>query len=160
MQCLFDPDEARSGGNVKSDGSWVRLIAFCAGAALISALALAVLFVGTAVGFSAGGNSNNSEASSPNAMSQIAVAGDRAYTGVITDDHCGARHERDSGKNPAECARMCIRNGSSYVLVDGDRKYDLDGSADELGKLAGQRAKVMGTLSGTTIKVSSLTSGE
>ena len=54
---------------------------------------------------------------------------------------------------------MCVRNGSKYLLVDGGKSYQLDGNADDLGRLAGERANIVGTLNGNTIRVSSITSG-
>jgi hypothetical protein len=76
-------------------------------------------------------------------------------TGMITDSYCGARHRRGSQQSSAECARACVRKGASYVLVDGDRRYQLTGQGEALDKLAGQRANVTGTLEGTTIAVTS-----
>jgi hypothetical protein len=50
---------------------------------------------------------------------------------------------------------MCVRNGSRYVLVEGDKRYALAGSESKLDGLAGQRAKISGTLAGNTIQVDS-----
>ena len=74
---------------------------------------------------------------------------------MITDSYCGARHLRSSHQSPAECARTCVRRGASYVLVDGNRRYQLTGGDDTLGRLAGQRANVTGTRQGDTIMVNS-----
>jgi hypothetical protein len=51
---------------------------------------------------------------------------------------------------------MCVRNGSKYVLINGDQKNILEGDEIALDHLAGQRATVTGTLNGDTIKVSSV----
>lgn len=77
------------------------------------------------------------------------------YQGVVTDSRCGARHIRNSRLNPTECARMCVRQGARYVLVDGNRRYKLVGSEGTLEKFAGQRIRVSGTRQGETIQVSS-----
>jgi len=77
------------------------------------------------------------------------------FAGLVTDDHCGARHDMDSGMSPAECTKMCVRNGSSYVLIEGDKRYALAGGEGELDRLAGQRAIIAGTLAGNTIQVDS-----
>ena len=74
---------------------------------------------------------------------------------MITDARCGARHRRNSHWTSTECTRACLRDGASYVLVDGDRRYTLTGSEEILGKLAGTRAKVTGTRDGDKILVSS-----
>ncbi|HEX3354469.1 MAG TPA: hypothetical protein VHS34_16740 [Terriglobales bacterium] len=81
---------------------------------------------------------------------------DRSFAGVITDSRCGARHSRNSGKTSAECARACVRNGSHYVLVDGEEVHALAGDANQLEKLAGERVHVMGMLEGDTIRVRSV----
>jgi hypothetical protein len=83
---------------------------------------------------------------------------ERMFVGLVTDDHCGARHEMDSGMNSSECTKMCVRNGSKYVLVQGDKRYVLAGNESKLEGLAGQRANIAGTLAGNTIKVGSVTS--
>ena len=62
----------------------------------------------------------------------------------------------DSGKSPMECTKMCVRNGSKYVLVEGDKKYALAGNESELDGLADQRVKIVGSLDGNTIKVTSI----
>jgi hypothetical protein len=79
------------------------------------------------------------------------------FSGMITDARCGARHRRNSGKTSAECARACVRNGSNYVLVDGEKTYALAGGLSQLEKLAGERAKVSGLLKDNTITVKGVT---
>jgi hypothetical protein len=80
-----------------------------------------------------------------------------SFSGVITDSYCGARHQRHSNLTPEDCARACIRNGATYVLVNGHRRYKLSGNAESLNKLLGTRATVTGTLQGETISVNSAT---
>ncbi|MGH8336394.1 MAG: hypothetical protein ACRETL_06135, partial [Gammaproteobacteria bacterium] len=80
----------------------------------------------------------------------------RVFSGVISDYQCDARHNRDSDKSPAECTLACIRKGGKFSLVNGDKKYVLEGKANELSRWAGQRVAVAGTLSGDTIKVISI----
>ncbi len=78
-----------------------------------------------------------------------------SFSGLITDSYCGARHQRRSNLTPEDCARACIRNGATYVLVNGHRRYNLSGNEESLNKLLGTRATVTGTLQGETISVSS-----
>jgi hypothetical protein len=52
---------------------------------------------------------------------------------------------------------MCARGGSTYMLVDGDKKYVLQGGDLALDKVAAQRAVVKGNLVGDTLKVASVT---
>jgi hypothetical protein len=84
---------------------------------------------------------------------------DQTFSGLITDSRCGARHRMNSDKTPAECARSCVRNHEHYVLVNGETAYALDGDADQLEKLAGERVSVVGMLAGGTIKVKTLLPG-
>ncbi|HEX4484659.1 MAG TPA: hypothetical protein VH088_00225 [Terriglobales bacterium] len=89
-----------------------------------------------------------------------AFAADKAqtFTGQVGDAMCGAKHEMEG--SPAQCTRECIQHGSKYALIVGDKVYQLDGTdkkaQDALDKLAGENAKVTGTLSGTTIQVASV----
>jgi hypothetical protein len=131
--------------------SWFRLITFCATPALAVALGLAVVLAGAALAFAAPAKP---------AATQESNKARRVFAGLITDDRCGARHDMDSGKSTTECTRMCVRNGSKYVLVEGDKKYDLAGSDSDLEGLAGQRVKVIGSLDRNTIKVDSISSGQ
>jgi len=148
---------------VKKNRSWFALVTFCATTSLAAAIGLAIVFSGATIAFA--GADTSEVASSKNAVGSVhtqvadSVPG-RTFSGMITDDRCGARHQRNSDKSPSECARMCVRNGSKYMLVDGDKKYTLDGNADGLDKLAGQRASIVGTLDGNTIRVSSISSGQ
>src|SRR5207248_810992 len=79
------------------------------------------------------------------------VSAAKTYSGMITDSHCMGRHVRYPDKSSAECARMCARSGSAYVLIDGDKKYTLRGGDMALDRAAAQRAKVAGVLQGDTI---------
>jgi hypothetical protein len=80
------------------------------------------------------------------------------FIGEIGDSMCGAKHEMAG--NAAECTRDCIKQGSKYALISGDKVYTLEttdkATLDQLDKLAGQKAKVTGSANGTTIQVSSV----
>jgi hypothetical protein len=134
---------------MKLSRSWLSLLTFCASASLAAALALAALFTGASVVLAAA-TPATAAAQEPNTPAPS------AFSGVITDAQCGARHDEASGKSPAECTLACIRNGAKYSLVNAERKYALDGSPDELAKWAGQRAAIAGIRSGDTIKVTSV----
>jgi hypothetical protein len=126
--------------------SWLALITFCGLLTFAASLGLALVFAGGVVAFASPGNEQ---------VQKSGAASEQSFPGMITDSQCGARHNRYSGKRPADCARMCVRNGSKYLLVNGDQKNFLQGSEPALDHLAGQRATVTGTLNGDTIKVSS-----
>jgi len=140
---------------VNKPRSWFALVRCCATPALVVALGCAILFTSAVVAFAVA-NGDPVEAATQKADHPR----ERVFAGLITDDHCGARHHMDSGMNPAECTKMCVRNGSKYVLVEGDKIYALAGSESELDGLAGQRATVAGVLDGNTIKVRSTNSGQ
>jgi hypothetical protein len=128
----------------------------CAAPALVVALGCALLFISAAVAFAAADGGKAVEA----ATRETGGPSERVFAGLITDDHCGARHEMDSGMNPAECTKMCVRNGSRYVLVKGSKTYVLAGDESKLEGLAGQRATIVGALTGHTINVVSTTSAQ
>jgi len=77
------------------------------------------------------------------------------FTGEVSDAMCGAKH---ATADKAACTRACVKKGSNYALVVGDKVYTLQSSdqatKDKLDKLAGEKAKVTGTASGDTIQVS------
>ncbi len=135
---------------------WLPLITYCVTPALVVALGSAVLFTGAAVAFAVSDGAKPVSAATQEADNPR----ERVFAGLITDDHCRARHDMDSGMNPTECTKMCVRNGSRYVLVEGNKRYALAGSESQLGALAGQRANIAGTLDGNTIKVTSTSSGQ
>jgi hypothetical protein len=141
---------------LNEDRSWLALVTLCVTPALLVALGAALLFTGAAVAFAV---SNNAEPVAA-AAQEADKPRERLFVGLITDDHCGARHEMDSGMNPTECTKMCVRNGSGYVLVEGNKRYALAGSESQLNGLAGQRANIAGTLDGNTIKVRSTSFGQ
>jgi hypothetical protein len=122
---------------------------FCASASFAAALVLATVFTGASVVLAAAAPAT-AEAEEPNTVPQP------VFSGVVTDSQCGARHTEGSGKSPAECTLACIRNGAKYSLVDGDKKFALDGNPDELSKWAGQRVTIAGTRLGDTIRVTSV----
>jgi hypothetical protein len=81
-----------------------------------------------------------------------------SFTGEVGDAMCGAKHEMDG--SPAECTRACIKQGSKYALIEGEKVYTLEtkdaAALAELDKLAGQKATVKGTANGTTVTVTSV----
>jgi len=82
----------------------------------------------------------------------ITFAQQQSFTGVLTDSMCGATHMAKD-KTPAECTRMCVKDGMKYALAADKKLYTLEGHEAELSKLAGQRVTVKGTLKGDTLSV-------
>jgi len=95
------------------------------------------------------------------AVPALAAGKAQTLTGEVSDAMCGAKHEMP-GK-AADCTRGCVKHGSNYALVVGDKVYILQTSdqaaLDTLDKLAGAKAKVTGDVDGTTIAVKSVKAG-
>jgi hypothetical protein len=86
----------------------------------------------------------------------------QTFTGEVSDAMCGAKHMMAG--SAAECTRACVAKGAKYALVVGDKVYTLDTNnkmlLSKLYKLAGEKAKVGGTVSGETIAVKSVAAGQ
>lgn len=155
----------------KHHRSWLSLVTFCAATVLVVALSSAVLLAGASVAFAVAhpspvenGSTNDAVVLPPGAQAPTAPpldsdgnAAPSTFSGMITDSRCGARHRRNSGKTSAECARACVRNGSHYVLVDGEKIHALAGDSAQLEKVAGERTNVSGILKDNTIAVKGVT---
>ena len=79
----------------------------------------------------------------------------QAFTGTLTDSMCGTSHMAKD-KTPAECTRMCVKDGMKYALAADKKLYTLEGHDAELSKLAGQKVTVKGTAKDDTITVQSV----
>jgi hypothetical protein len=86
----------------------------------------------------------------------------QTFTGTVSDAMCGAKHMMPG--DDAGCLRACVKKGSQYALVVGDKVYTLDTSdkatLDQLDKLAAAKATVKGEADGDTIKVASVTAAK
>jgi hypothetical protein len=118
-------------------------------------LAFAVIMAGASVALASHQVPDESAQAGTDGASAPETTELTTFSGMITDSYCGARHVRYRKLSPAQCAAACIRDGGSYVLVNGDRRYKLSGSHKELSKVLGTRANVTGTLEGDTIVVKS-----
>jgi len=70
---------------------------------------------------------------------------------------CGKKHTMMPGKPDSECIRACVKAGSKYALLVGDKIYALNGDAKQIDHFAGKKVKVAGDVSGTTITLASIT---
>ncbi|HSZ60537.1 MAG TPA: hypothetical protein VK828_01990 [Terriglobales bacterium] len=95
------------------------------------------------------------------AIPALAAGKSQTLTGEVSDAMCGAKHEMPG--NAAACTRGCVKHGSQYALVVGDKVYTLQTSdqaaLDKLNDLAGAKAKVTGDVNGDTITVKSVAAG-
>jgi len=95
-------------------------------------------------------------------VSSALAAKPQAFTGKVSDAICGANHMM--GGEASDCTRVCVRKGSKYALVVGDKVYALDTSdkatLDQLDKLADQQVKVTGEANGNSIAVLSVTAAK
>jgi hypothetical protein len=90
-----------------------------------------------------------------------ALASDKTLTGKVSDAMCGAKHQMAG--NDASCTHECVKGGSKYALVVGDKVYTLETTdkavLDKLSELAGASAKVTGEVTGETIAVKLVAGG-
>jgi hypothetical protein len=91
----------------------------------------------------------------------FAASKSETLTGQVSDAMCGAKHEMPG--SAADCTRACIKHGSKYALVVGDKVYTLEttdtAALGKLNDLAGAKAKVTGDVDGDTITVKSVVAG-
>jgi hypothetical protein len=124
---------------------WIEILLL--GTGIACALALLIATLGAAAGATAGEGVARQD--SPSTTQQT-------YQGMVTCSRCGARHPGALGQTAADCARKCVRGGASFVLVEPDATYNLDGDLGVLGSMAGRRARLVGELNGKTIRISSV----
>lgn len=128
---------------MRSKHVWIEIVLL--GSAVALALALLFASLGAAAGVAAG------------ATEQVS-AGTQSFEGMITCSRCGAKHQPDLDRSASICVRVCVHGGATFELIDNESAYLLDGDLASLKKLAGQRARVIGTRTGNTIKVASIAS--
>jgi len=84
------------------------------------------------------------------------AAKEKAYTGWITDTHCGAK---GASADHAACLKKCIDSGTAkYALyTSSDKKLYVLDPQEKAAENAAQHVKVMGTVEGDTLHVTSIT---
>jgi hypothetical protein len=85
-----------------------------------------------------------------------AAAASQTLTGVVSDEMCGKKHTMMPGKPDPDCIRECVKAGSNYALVVGDKVYTLKGDTKKIDPFAGKQVKVTGDVTGTTVAVTSI----
>jgi hypothetical protein len=127
---------------------WIEILLL--GTVVAFALALLIATLGAAAASAA--------ATGESARQSTRSTSGQTYEGMVTCSRCGAKHSAALGQNAADCARNCVRGGANFALVEGNATYVLDGDLGVLGRLAGQRARIVGELNGNTIRISSAAS--
>ena len=85
----------------------------------------------------------------------VQAAETKTLEGTISDTMCGAKHSMGANISDAECTNQCVKAGAKYALVVGAVVYELNGKTAGLDKLAGQKARITGTVDGKKIQVES-----
>jgi hypothetical protein len=132
---------------MRSHRIWIEILLL--GTVVACVLALLIASLGAAAGAAA--TEESARQATPSTTGQT-------YEGMVTCSRCGAKHTAALGQNAADCARTCVRGGANFALVEGNATYLLDGDLGVLGRLAGQRARIVGELNGKTIRISSAAS--
>ena len=78
-----------------------------------------------------------------------------SLTGTVSDVMCGKTHMM-KGESAAQCTRECVKSGTDYALVVGDKVYTLKGDKTAIDKFAGANVIVKGKLSGSTVTMESI----
>lgn len=83
----------------------------------------------------------------------VAVAGE--WTGYISEDKCGAKHQSGSQSDVA-CVKACIRGGAKPVLVTDGKVVPLANPEKVPEALYGLKAKVSGELKEGRLHIASI----
>ncbi len=136
----------------KTTRCWIEILSITIAMACVLAIGVATLgaAVGTAI---AEPESARQESAKPG---QESAAQADVFEGIVTDSHCGAKHSAKVGMSAADCTRACVHGGEHFALVAGEKTYLLEGEAEALKRIAGERARISGTLNGGTISVTSV----
>lgn len=77
-----------------------------------------------------------------------------SWNGIISDEHCGAKHTALSADDRA-CIDKCAKGGAAAVFVAGDKVYKID-NQDAVQKHLGHHVTINGKMTGDTIHVDSV----
>ena len=88
------------------------------------------------------------------AIQQVHAAS-QTIDGIVSDSMCGKKH-MIPGKTDAQCVQECIKSGSSYALVVGDKVYTLSAKPQTIAPFAGKHVHIEGSLKENTITINSI----
>jgi hypothetical protein len=84
-------------------------------------------------------------------------AADQTWTGLISDDMCGAEHmpgEHGKKMSARDCTIACVKDGSKYVFVAGGKVFKIaNQDLEALATHAGETVRLSGQLKDETITV-------
>ncbi len=83
----------------------------------------------------------------------------QTITGTVTDSMCGKKHMMKNA-TATQCTRECVKSGSDYSLVSGDKVYKLKGDKAQIDKFAGLNVVVEGETIDKTINVKTIKAGQ
>jgi hypothetical protein len=66
------------------------------------------------------------------------------WSGVISDEHCGAKHAAMTADDKA-CVDKCTKGGAAAVFVTGDKVYKID-NQDAVQKHLGHKVTITGSM--------------
>lgn len=84
----------------------------------------------------------------------LASGKQQTFTGTISDSMCGAQHMMEGSAK--DCTLKCVDSGSKFILVDSKGKIYQLSDQKKPRAFAGADVKVVGTLDGDTIEVTSI----
>jgi hypothetical protein len=76
-------------------------------------------------------------------------------TGTVSCSRCHGLHAR-KGTNRLSCTMLCVSQDAHYVLLVGDKSYDLVGDRNAIQNFGGGDATVTGRLNGDAIEVATI----
>jgi hypothetical protein len=88
-------------------------------------------------------------------------AAEQTWVGEISDSACGMKHESGAENVPTppakECVAACVKGGSTYVIVVGDKVLEIaNQNVKGLAELAGSKVKITGEAKGDVVTVSKI----
>ena len=86
-------------------------------------------------------------------MAGAAFAGE--YTGVVSEDHCGAQH-KESSEAAVRCVTSCIKGGAKPVLVVDGKVVKFTNPEKVTEPFYGKKVTVTGDMKGETLTVASI----
>ena len=79
----------------------------------------------------------------------------QTITRTVTDSMCGKKHMMKN-ETATQCTRECVKSGSDYTLVSGDKMNTLKGDKTQFDKFAGLNVVIEGETTGKTINVKTI----